>query len=86
MRLDQYVSDQRGRQTSLAAAIGCQPQLVWQWAREVRPVPLERCVAIEIATDREVMRWDLRPADWHKIWPELTGADGAPPISEPEAA
>ncbi len=26
------------------------------------------------------MRWDLRPNDWHLIWPELIGTDGAPKI------
>ena len=38
----------------------------------------ENCVAIEQATERAVMRWDLRPSDWHRIWPELIGAPGAP--------
>jgi hypothetical protein len=27
-----------------------------------------------------VARWDLRPDDWHRIWPELIGAEGAPPL------
>lgn len=22
--------------------------------------------------------WDLRPADWHEIWPELVGTEGSP--------
>ena len=32
------------------------------------------CVAIERATSGEVTRQDLRPNDWHLIWPELTEA------------
>jgi DNA-binding transcriptional regulator YdaS (Cro superfamily) len=34
--------------------------------------------ALERASAGAVRRWDLRPADWHDIWPELVGADGAP--------
>ena len=30
--------------------------------------------------DPEMLLWDLRPHDWHVIWPELVGAVGAPPI------
>lgn len=33
---------------------------------------------IERATDGAVRRWELRPDDWHRIWPELLGVDGAP--------
>ena len=40
------------------------------------------CVLAEAATSRAVMRWDLRPEDWHRIWPELIGAPGAPAIPE----
>jgi hypothetical protein len=28
------------------------------------------------------MRWDLRPHDWHLIWPELVDMTGAPEIAE----
>lgn len=31
------------------------------------------------ATAREVAEWDLRPADWHLIWPELMDHPNAPP-------
>lgn len=32
----------------------------------------------------QVRRWDLRPADWHRIWPELIGAEGAPVLPTEE--
>jgi len=50
-------------------------------------VPIEHCAAIEAATARAVMRWDLRPDDWWRIWPELIGTPGAPavPIAAPAA-
>lgn len=38
----------------------------------------ELCVVIERESGRKVMRWALRPLDWHLIWPELIGAAGAP--------
>ncbi|MEY2688773.1 MAG: hypothetical protein RL375_2971 [Pseudomonadota bacterium] len=35
---------------------------------------------IAIRTGNEVREWELRPADWHLIWPELIGAEGAPAV------
>ena len=77
MKLSDYLSA-HGQQTDLARAIGAQPQLVWQWAKAVRPVPIERCVPIERATNGQVTRQDLRPDDWHEIWPELAQASAQP--------
>lgn len=55
-----------------------------QWASGARPIPIERCANIEAATDKAVMRWDLRPDDWHVIWPELIGTEGAPKVPAAE--
>ena len=45
------------------------------------PLPRpENRVAIERATSQRVRRWDPRPSDWHRIWPELIGAEGAPAV------
>lgn len=60
MKLSDYLST-HGSQTELARAINAQPQLVWQWSTGARPVPLERCVAIEKATDGVVTCEELRP-------------------------
>jgi DNA-binding transcriptional regulator YdaS (Cro superfamily) len=46
-----------------------------------KPCAPALAVSIEQASDGAVRRWDLRPTDWHRIWPELKGAEGAP---EPE--
>ena len=73
-------AEEVGGQTALAAAIGVRQPTVSEWARGERPVPIERCVDIERATEGKVRRWDLRPNDWHRIWPELIGADGAPAV------
>ena len=41
--------------------------------------PVE-AVRVERDTKRALRRWDLCPGNWHKIWPELIGKKGAPPI------
>lgn len=37
-------------------------------------------VSIERETRGEVMRWDVRPVDWEKIWPELKQHPNAPVV------
>lgn len=58
-------------QRVLASKLGITPVLISQWANGLRPVPPERCVEIEKATERKVTRKDLRPDDWERIWPEI---------------
>jgi len=50
---------------------------------KIRGVPIERCYAIERATNGVVTRKDLRPDDWQEIWPELATTN---PTTEPAAA
>ena len=79
MDINSYLRSERGRTKRLAAALGVSDSLVTQWASG-KAISAERCYPIEQATASEVRRWDLRPADWHDIWPELIGIDGAPPV------
>ncbi len=72
MKLLEYVKTQ-STQRELAGKLLITPVLISQWANESRPVPPERCVEIEIATDGVVSRRDLRPNDWMRLWPELAG-------------
>lgn len=65
----------------LATAIGASTQTVSNW--RARGAPLEYCADIERATAGAVRRWHLRPNDWHRIWPELVTADGAPTPGTP---
>ena len=60
-----------GGATALANALGVSPSMVTNWAKKRRPVPVKRCVEIEKLTNGMVSRKDLRPDDWHEIWPEL---------------
>lgn len=67
----------------LASAVGASPQVVSNW--RTRGAPVERCADIERATGGVVMRWDLRPDDWHRIWPELVNHERAPQVLRQEA-
>lgn len=80
MNLSSYIEAERGRGVALALALGIPQESVSQWKNGIRAVPLERCSSIEFATAGAVRRWDLRPDDWHRIWPELVGIDGAPDV------
>lgn len=74
-----------GSQEALADRLDVSQPTVSQWANDERPVPPKRCVQIELhpinrASDKPVMRWELRPEDWWEHWPELIGAKGAPKV------
>lgn len=86
MKLSDYVDQAHGRQTELAKSLGCDPQLVWQWSRGARPVPIARCTAIEMATSGAVTRRELRPDDWQRIWPELKKRKDSPKVHEGQGA
>ncbi len=62
----------------LARRLGISKGALSQWKLPGRAPPIEHCVTIERMTNAAVRRWDLRPDDWHHIWPELIGAEGAP--------
>lgn len=62
--------DSLGGVTAVARLCGVKPPSVWEWKRR-GSIPIERCAAIERATSGAVTRRDLRPNDWHRIWPEL---------------
>jgi DNA-binding transcriptional regulator YdaS (Cro superfamily) len=63
--------DAVGGQAALARSVDVPPAFVYQWINKKRPVPVGRCMAIEKATSGKVTRSELRPDDWHLIWPEL---------------
>jgi len=71
MNLSNYAKQERGRLTSLARAIGAPIPNMSNWASGKRPVPIERCLAIERATGGLVTRGDLRPHDCMNIWPDI---------------
>jgi len=82
MKLLDYLTQAPGSQAALARTLGLSIAQVWQWKEGIRPVPPIYAKRIESATDGQIRCWDLRPTDWHDIWPELVTAEGAPPIQE----
>lgn len=53
-----------GGQSRAAALLGVSPQAVYLWVRQShkgKPVPAERVLEIERATNRQVTRHELRP-------------------------
>jgi len=80
MHLKDYTD--KHSQLALAQDIEAAPSFVNQWVNGKRPVPPAFCVSIERATKGSVKRWDLRPDDWHRIWPELIGTEGSPEIPQ----
>lgn len=58
----------------VAAAVGLDEQYLYQCLSGRRAVPIHHCLPIEQATDGRVSRRDLRPKDWHRIWPDLVAA------------
>lgn len=79
MTLSEYIKSRRGMGVQLAAALGISPSYLSQLV--VGNIAPAMCVSIERATQGDVRRWDLRPKDWHRIWPELIGSPGAPELS-----
>ena len=72
MTLSEYLKNNgRGALAKLARDTRSHASDMSNWAKENRPIPHEKCVQIEQATNSEVTRKDLRPNDWHLIWPEL---------------
>jgi DNA-binding transcriptional regulator YdaS (Cro superfamily) len=85
MKLDAYLSEV-DRAANLARKLAVSPVLISQWRHDARPVPIDRCIEIERATDCAVTRRELRPLDWWRIWPELVTEDHPAPESREEAA
>ena len=80
MTLQEFLRAERGRGARLAKQVGVPPAYLSQMSTGRRPVPAELVPAIEVRSDMLVRRWELRPKDWHHIWPELIGTEGAPAI------
>ena len=59
----------------LAVAIGVGQPVVSNWRARGTVPDAATCVAIERATSSAVTRRDLRPDDWHLIWPELAESE-----------
>ncbi len=62
--------DLLGSQTKLAQACGSKQQHVWNWLHR-DDVPIERAIQIEVITNGEVTKEELRP-DFFNAMPKIT--------------
>lgn len=79
MHLSDYVT-KNPPAIALARALGVSSPTVFDWCKGNKFPDVRRCAQIERVTNGAVRRWDLRPHDWHLVWPELIGAPGAPKV------
>jgi DNA-binding transcriptional regulator YdaS (Cro superfamily) len=68
-----------GGPSKAAGLLGCSVQAACFYRDGKRSFPVEFCARLSAASG--VARWEMRPADWHVIWPELVGTDGAPNLA-----
>ncbi|WP_072243011.1 transcriptional regulator [Thiomonas bhubaneswarensis] len=80
MELLEYIRGPGSSAAGLGRSLGIAPAFLYQIAHGKRKANAALSRSIERATRGAVMRWDLRPDDWHLIWPELIDTAGAPAI------
>ena len=68
--------------TELAAKVNVSEPYLYQCLTGRKAMNAAEAVRVEMESGGVVKRWHLRTEDWHLIWPELIGADGAPPVAE----
>lgn len=65
------VIEEAGGPAKVAELLGVSVQAVCFWRDGKRQLPTDHCAVLEHACAGRVTRRDLRPLDWHRIWPEL---------------
>lgn len=58
-----------GNQLALADLLGVNPSFVSQWKNGSRSIPIKYCQGIVQVCEGLVSVQELRPDDWHEIWP-----------------
>ncbi|WP_382155379.1 hypothetical protein [Hydrogenophaga sp. ANAO-22] len=83
MALPSYPAEKR---REIASRLGIEEQYLYQITRGLKTAGA--ALAKQLNTvDPAAQLWDLRPDDWHLIWPELIEVDGAPKLkTEQEVA
>lgn len=84
-----HIIERLGGITAVAKHLGIKPPSVAGWIEEGRNgIPDGRLIELgaEIEARTDYRRWDLRPMDWWRIWPELVEAPGAPAVPQEPAA
>lgn len=63
---------------AIAEKVGVSDPYLYQCLTGRKAMKPEEAVRVEEGSGRVLMRWHLRPNDWHRIWPELRAWPGAP--------
>jgi len=61
MILSEYLRTKKLTQAQFAERMGVSQGLVWQWLNGRQPITAERAVKIELLTEGEIRRHELRP-------------------------
>ena len=87
MRNATQIIDHLGGTGAVAALTGVKSPSVSEWKVTGR-IPDDKLMRLapRLHADGFAARWDLFPTDWHLIWPELVGSEGAPVPVEAKAA
>lgn len=71
MELKTWLSAGSGRVAALARELRLPQSFVSNMGTGKKPIPVLHMARIERATHGAVTRAEMRPNDWHEIWPEL---------------
>jgi len=82
MKPIQAAIEEAGGPSKVAIALNVSVQAVCFWRDEKRRFPEEHGAALECLAPVSGRRWLIWPWDWHRIWPELINADGAPAVPQ----
>ena len=77
MKLSIYMDENSITQSDVAKVASVTAGRVGHWCRELDEPPPAKCVLLEKWSKGQVTRQDLRPNDWHLIWPELVEEESA---------
>ena len=83
MKLSAYLREKGFSHAAFGKTIGVSQPIMSGWVNG-GSVPEKRAVQIERATEGAVTRRDLRPDDWHEIWPELAISEEKQPLPSAE--
>jgi len=70
------------RRAEIATSASIADPYLYQILTKRREASPELCVVLERVSGGQLTRRGLRPNDWHRIWPELIGIEGAPELPE----
>lgn len=70
----------RPERIELASLAGYHEQYLYQCLTGRRSMDPKEAVRVERVTRGRLRRWHLCAKDWHEVWPELIGAEGAPAV------